>query len=76
MNQQNSIPEKHRRLGDVKDVATITKQSTRSVTRNADRGLMPTGVKIGALRRWNLDEIEAWIVGGCKPIRTAGKARP
>ena len=65
---------RRRRLGDVKDVAAITKQSSRSVMRNADRGAMPLGFKIGALRRWDLDQIEAWISGGCKPVRVAGKA--
>ena len=68
------VSEQRRRLGDVKDVAAITKQSPRSVMRNADRGAMPLGFKIGALRRWDLDEIEAWIASGCKPVRVAGKA--
>ncbi len=66
--------EQRRRLGDVKEVAAYTKQSPRSVMRNADRGAMPMGFKIGALRRWDLDEIDAWINGGCKPVRTARKA--
>ena len=61
-----------RRLGDVKDVAEITKQSTRTVMRNADRGAMPFGFKIGALRRWDLDEIDRWIAGGCKAVRHVG----
>lgn len=65
---------KRQRLGDVKDVAIITKQSPRSAMRNADRGVMPFGFKIGALRRWDLDEIDRWIAGGCKPIRHAGRA--
>lgn len=70
--------QKRRRLGDVKDVAEITKQSTRSVNRNSDRGLMPAGLKIGALRRWDLDEIESWIAARCPRIRTVGgkAARP
>jgi hypothetical protein len=34
----------------------------------ADCGLMPWGVKLGALRLWDLDEIERWIAGGCMPI--------
>lgn len=67
--------EKRRRLGDVKDVAEITKQSARSVNRNADRGTMPRGYKIGALRRWDLDEIDQWIKNGCKPIRLVGGAK-
>lgn len=73
MKDLNGLSALRRRLGDVKDVAAITKQSTRSVMRNADRGAMPLGYKIGALRRWDLDEIESWIAGGCKPIRLAGK---
>jgi predicted DNA-binding transcriptional regulator AlpA len=71
----NGGSEKRRRLGDVKDVAAITKQSTRSVMRNADRGAMPLGYKIGALRRWDLDEIESWIAGGCKPVRVVKGGR-
>jgi hypothetical protein len=39
----------------------------------ADRGLMPWGVKLGALRRWDADELEQWVNGGCKPWRTAGR---
>jgi hypothetical protein len=35
----------------------------------ADLGLMPWGFKIGALRRWDAEEIEAWIAGGCKSVR-------
>jgi hypothetical protein len=35
---------------------------------------MPWGVKIGALRRWDMDEIERWIAGGCRPVRTGGGA--
>lgn len=67
------MAELYRRLGDVKDVAAITKQSPRTVIRNADRGAMPFGFKIGALRRWDLDEIAAWISGGCKPVRVVKK---
>jgi hypothetical protein len=40
----------------------------------ADRGLMPWGLKLGALRRWDLDELEAWIKAGCKPVRQTGRA--
>lgn len=70
----NADSEQRRRLGDAKDVATVTKQSPRSVMRNADRGVMPFGFKIGALRRWDLDEIDQWIAGGCKPVRAVRSA--
>ena len=45
--------------------------STRHVYRLADAGRMPRPVKLGALVRWRRDEIETWIAGGCRPIRTA-----
>jgi hypothetical protein len=31
---------------------------------------MPWGVKIGTLRRWDLDELERWINDGCHPVRS------
>ena len=67
------VPEKanppKKRLGSVRDVEAITSMDSRTVLRYADSGRMPWGYKIGALRRWDLDEIEAWISGGCKPLR-------
>ncbi len=42
--------------------------SARHVYRMAEEGLMPWGVKLGALRRWRRDELDAWIAGGCKPV--------
>jgi predicted DNA-binding transcriptional regulator AlpA len=62
-----------RRLGDAKQVGVITDMSWRTVLRYADAGLMPWGLKIGSLRRWDLDEIERWIEGGCKPVRQVGR---
>jgi predicted DNA-binding transcriptional regulator AlpA len=47
--------------------------SWRTVYRYADAGLMPYGLKIGTLRRWDLDEVERWIAGGCKPVRKSGR---
>jgi hypothetical protein len=57
------------RLGDAKRVGTRLGCSWRHVLRLADRGLMPWGLKLGSLRRWDMDEIEVWIAGGCKPVR-------
>jgi predicted DNA-binding transcriptional regulator AlpA len=62
------------RLGDATDVAAMLKTSKRHVHRMADGGLMPWGVKIGRLRRWNLDELAAWVTDGCKPVEP--KRRP
>lgn len=60
-----------RRLGDAKQVGCRTSMSPRTVYRYADAGLMPWGLKIGHLRRWDMDEIEHWIAGGCKAVRPA-----
>lgn len=59
-----------RRLGDVNAVATICACSERHIYRLADAGRMPAPRRLGALVRWDLDEIHAWIAGGCKPVRT------
>jgi excisionase family DNA binding protein len=47
--------------------------SWRTVLRLADRGKIPQGYKLGALRRWDLAEIEAFIANGCKPLKPAAK---
>jgi predicted DNA-binding transcriptional regulator AlpA len=62
-----------RRFLDAKQVGARLCCSWRHVLRMADRGLMPWGVKLGALRRWDADELELWIKNGCKPCRTTGK---
>jgi excisionase family DNA binding protein len=58
-----------RTLGDAKEVAERLGCSWRHVLRMADAGLMPWGMKIGRLRRWNLGEIDAWIERGCPTVR-------
>jgi excisionase family DNA binding protein len=57
-----------RRMLDAKQVAARLGCSWRTIYRLADMGQMPFGVKIGALRRWDADEIERWIDDGCKPL--------
>ncbi len=75
-NSQNgelSGPVTVKRLGTKEDVAKMCSMAPRTVLRNADRGAMPWGLKIGSLRRWDLDEIAEWISSGCKPVRSASK---
>jgi hypothetical protein len=36
----------------------------------ADKGQVPWGYKLGALRRWDVSEIDAFIAAGCKPVRS------
>jgi predicted DNA-binding transcriptional regulator AlpA len=60
-------------LIDMHEVARMLNASWRSVLRWADAGRIPKGCKLGSLRRWVRAEIECFIEGGCKPVRTAGK---
>ncbi len=58
-----------RRMIDVTALAKKLGCDPRTVYRLADGGKSPPGVKLGALRRWDEVEIDAWIAGGCKPVR-------
>ncbi len=60
-----------RRLIDAREVGRLLGCSCRHVLRMADEGLLPWGVKLGRLRRWDLSEIEAFIVAGCPAQRRA-----
>ena len=59
----------HFQLLDVRQVASLLGCSTRTVYRLAQSELMPRPRKLGALVRWPRSEIEAWIIGGCRPVR-------
>jgi excisionase family DNA binding protein len=59
------------RLGNAKSVGELLGCSWRTVYRLADAGKIPPGHKLGALRRWDLSEIEAFIARGCKPPKGA-----
>jgi predicted DNA-binding transcriptional regulator AlpA len=67
MSLTHSVQVSTRRLGDAKAVGQALGCSWRTVYRLADAGKIPSGCKLGALRRWDLSEIEAFIAGGCKP---------
>lgn len=55
----------------VRQVAGMLGCSARHVFRLSDRGAMPRPSKLGdVLVRWSRVEIESWIAGGCKPVRT------
>lgn len=60
-------------LLDVERVAAVCGCSTRHVRRLADAGRMPSPIKLGALLRWRKAEIDEWITGGCRPVRTVTK---
>jgi hypothetical protein len=44
--------------------------SWRTFLRWADAGLVPWGIKFPGRRLWPVEELEAHIRGGCKPVRT------
>lgn len=66
-------PPPQRRLGRTKDGAALYDMSERTFLRLADAGLIPWGIKLGSLRRWDLVELEAHIAAGCPRVRKGGR---
>jgi excisionase family DNA binding protein len=64
-----STPPPCRHLIDAEAVSRKIGCSERTVYRLADAGRMPWGVKVGALRRWDAQEIDDWIASGCPSVR-------
>jgi excisionase family DNA binding protein len=60
-----------RRLLNAKETAELLGCSWRTVLRLADRGAIPPGYKLGALRRWDAAELDAFIANGCKTPKPA-----
>ena len=58
-----------RRLGDVKTVAAKLSCSCRHIYRLADAARMPRPVRLGTLVRWDLGELDRWILEGCPSMR-------
>jgi excisionase family DNA binding protein len=76
MTAATSTAETSAKLLDVRGVAALLNCSSRHVYRMADEGRMPTPLKLGALVRWRREEIDSWISGGCRPVRTvSGKGK-
>ena len=71
MSLVQAIERPTRQLGDAKAVGHVLYLSWRTVYRLADAGKIPPGFKLGASRRWDLSEIEAFIAGGCKAPKGA-----
>ena len=62
-------PPEEVRLLDVHAVAQLLSCSTRHVYRLADSGQMPRPRKLGALVRWDRQELEKWLADGCPQCR-------
>jgi excisionase family DNA binding protein len=65
------IVEPSRRLIDAKEAGRLLGCSWRTIYRLADKGAIPPGYKIGALRRWDAAEIDKFIAAGCPAPRSA-----
>jgi len=63
----------HAALLDVRAVAALLNCSPRHVYRLADAGRLPAPVRLGGLVRWRRADLDAWLAGGCRPCRTAGR---
>ena len=62
-------------LLDLKQVAGMLGCSARHVRRLADDGRMPAPVHLGTLIRFRRADVEAWIEGGCQPVRRTSNAK-
>ena len=66
----NSRPVPHgKQLIDKHGTAARYDAGPRSVLRWADAGIIPYGIKLGSLRKWDADEIDAHIAAGCPRVR-------
>jgi len=59
------------KLVDVQTVAIMLGVSARTVRRLSDSGRMPRPRKLSSLLRWDKSELDEWIRGGCRALRTA-----
>ena len=62
-------PPEEVRLLDVNAVAQLLSCSTRHVYRLADSGQMPRPRKLGALVRWDRNDLEKWLADDCPTCR-------
>lgn len=64
MNQVPESPDANILIG-VERVAEKLNVSTRHVRRLTESGAIPRPIRLGALVRWRLVEIDEWIAAGC-----------
>jgi excisionase family DNA binding protein len=70
---QSATRESSHRLINAKEVARMLGCSWRTVLRLADAGVIPWGLKLGSLRRWDSHQIEDFIASGGKRGRKPGR---
>jgi excisionase family DNA binding protein len=64
-----------RRLIDAREAGRLLGCSWRTIYRLSDAGKIPAGLKLGALRRWDAAELDAFIANGCKPPKSSARGR-
>jgi excisionase family DNA binding protein len=62
------------------ELAALLGKSRRTITRWADRDLLPPTVTIGGRRYWRRSDVESWLAAGCPDVdafeaRTAAAQR-
>ena len=63
----------HPLLITARKLAQLLEVSTRTLWRLRSAGQLPEPMRLGGAVRWRLDEVRAWIAGGCQ--RTAGRGQ-
>jgi predicted DNA-binding transcriptional regulator AlpA len=54
-------------LVDVRDAAAMVGCARRTWLSWSASGRTPASVKLGALRRWSVEDLRAWVALGCPP---------
>jgi len=66
------VPQSASRLVSAAELARMLSTSVRTIRRLDSAGKLPRGIRLGGLKRWRQDEIEAWIAASC-PLRAEWK---
>ena len=57
-----------------KELATMLHVSERTLWRHVSAGLLPAPIRFGGNTRWKMEEVRAWIDGGCQPVPDTSQA--
>jgi predicted DNA-binding transcriptional regulator AlpA len=63
-------PQQNPLLITAEQLAQMANASTSTIWRWDAGGKLPAAIKIGQIKRWRRDEIEAWIAVGCPDRRS------
>ncbi len=60
-------PDRPPLLIDVEELAALLGRSVASLARDDAAGRLPTPVRLGASKKFRMDEVIAWVAAGCPP---------